>query len=376
MLVLQFLGALAMLVVWALEWREGVITPWDFRMLPLASGVIAVSALATVLRPSLEAPLRAVPVATFNLYLAVTLHAAFAFTSGEEQRYQVVSGLYWVPLGYGCAFVFLNLRAALIVSGLTAAGIFAPLLPMARAGTLPSWLVASGPFLEQVALAHGLFVVLLTAVVRLRNSHDRAQAHVEVMRELALTDMLTGLPNRREMTDRLTGAIALSRRVGQPLSVALIDVDRFKAINDRFGHDTGDAVLRRLGALMGAQLRGGDVLGRWGGEEFLLFAPGTPVRAAAELAERVRRTVAAHAFEHGEPVTVSLGLAACQAEDDLAALVKRADLALYQAKRNGRNRIELAAAEAQRSVGPDARGAAPGRPQQADPHADAAVAQQ
>jgi len=218
--------------------------------------------------------------------------------------------------------------------------------------------------------------VLLTAVVRLRNSHDRAQAHVEVMRELALTDVLTGLPNRREVTDRLTSAIALSHRAGQPLSVALIDVDRFKAINDRFGHDTGDAVLRRLGELMGLQLRGGDVLGRWGGEEFLLFAPGAPVRAAAELAERVRRTVATHAFAHGEPVTISLGLAQCSAEDDLAALVKRADLALYQAKRNGRNRVELAPAEPDRSVGPDTRGAAPGRPQQADPHTDTAVAQE
>jgi diguanylate cyclase (GGDEF)-like protein len=351
MLVLQCLGALAMLAVWVLETHEGVITPWDRWMLPISAAVIACSALATVLRPSLEAPLRAVPVATFNLFLVVTLHATLAFTSGEEQRYQVLTDLYWVPLGYGCAFVFLNLRSALVVSGLTAAGIFSPLLLMLRAGTLPSWLTATGPFLEQVAMAHGLFVVLLTAVVRLRRSHDRAQAHVEVMRELALTDMLTGLPNRREMTDRLTSAIALSRRVGQPLTVALIDVDRFKSINDRFGHASGDAVLQRLGEVMGRQLRGGDVLGRWGGEEFLLFAPGTPVSSAAELGDRVRRAVAAHVFPHSEPVTVSIGMTQCWPADELASLLKRADEALYRAKTGGRNRVELALAPAESPAG-------------------------
>jgi len=311
-------------------------------MLPISAAVIASSSLATVFKPSLEAPLRAVPVATFNLYLVVTLHATLAFTSGEDQRYQVLTDLYWVPLGYGCAFVFLNLRSALVVSGLTAAGIFSPLLLMLRAGTLPPWLTAHGPFLDQVAMTHALFVVLLIAVVRLRSSHDRARAHMEVMRELALTDMLTGLPNRREMTDRLTSAIALSRRVGQPLTVALIDVDRFKSINDRFGHAAGDAVLQRLGEVMGRQLRGGDGLGRWGGEEFLLFAPGTPVSAAAELGERLRRAVAVHTFPHGEPVTISIGMAQCEARDELASLLKRADDALYRAKTGGRNRVALA----------------------------------
>lgn len=341
MLVLQFLGALAMLVVWTLETRAGVITPWDRWLLPLAAAIIGCSALATMFRPALEAPLLSVPVGTFNLYLVVTLHATLAYTAGEEQRYQVLTDLYWVPLGYGCAFVFLRLRAALVVSGLTAAGIFTPLVAMAQADALPR-VFAWGPVLPQVALAHVMFVVLLTAVVRLRNSHDRAQAHVELMRELAGTDMLTRLPNRRAMTDRLERAVALSLRQKQPLSVALIDVDRFKSLNDRFGHAAGDVALQRLGDTMRMQLRASDVLGRWGGEEFLLFAPGTPIALAAELAERVRRAVATQSFPHGESVTISVGLAQCRERDALAALVQRADGALYRAKASGRNRVELA----------------------------------
>jgi diguanylate cyclase (GGDEF)-like protein len=343
MLVLQFLGAFTMLVVWVMEARSGLITPWDRWLLPTAALIVAGSAMATMLRPLLEPPLRAVPVATFNLYLVVTLHATLAYTSGDWQRYEVLSNLYWVPLGYGCAFVFLSLRAALIVSGLTAAGVFEPLLRLALESRLPAWALESGPLLPQVALSHAMFVVLLTAVVRLRSSHDRAQAYVEAMRTLAGTDALTGLPNRRAMGERLERAIALSARTGQSLTVALIDVDRFKAINDRHGHAAGDAVLRQLGEAMRLQLRASDVVGRWGGEEFLLIAPGTPLAAAQELAERVRRAVAAQEFAHGEPVSISIGLAPCRSADEISPLLQRADSALYRAKTRGRNRVEALA---------------------------------
>jgi diguanylate cyclase (GGDEF)-like protein len=344
MLVLQALGVVAMLAVWWMEWRDGVITPWDRWLLPVAAAVIAVSTLATVLKPQLESALRVLPMGTFNLYLVATLHATLSFTSGEEQRYQVLSILYWVPLGYGCAFVFLQLRAALVVSGLTASGIFLPLLWLAEQHQLPAWANSGGPFLQQVALAHGMFVALLTAVVRLRSSYDRAQAHVALMSELAATDMLTGLPNRRAMTDRLEHAMALAHRTGQPLSVALIDVDRFKSINDRFGHTAGDAVLQQLGRTLTAQLRGSDVLGRWGGEEFLLVTPGTAVSAAVEAAERLRKAVAGQPFAHGEPVTISAGVAGCRPADRPEALLHRADEALYRAKARGRDRVEAAAA--------------------------------
>jgi diguanylate cyclase (GGDEF)-like protein len=342
MLALQALGAAAVLAAWGLEWHAGVIGVWDRWLLPLCAAIVLGATVAAFLRPAWESALRVLPLGCFNLYLVVTFHAALYAASGDQQRYEMMSDLYWVPLGYGCAFVFLRLRAALVVSGLTASGIFAPLLWMAWTDRLPPWTVTPGPLLQQVAFAHLVFVALLTAVVRLRSSHERAQAHVELMRHLAATDVLTGLPNRRAMIERLERALALSARTGQPLSVALIDVDRFKSINDRFGHPAGDEVLQRLGGIMRTQLRASDEVGRWGGEEFLLFAPGSPMPAARELAERVRQAIAEHPFDHGEPVTVSVGLAGCEPHDRLELLLHRADEALYRAKAGGRNRIEAA----------------------------------
>ncbi|HJV59739.1 MAG TPA: GGDEF domain-containing protein [Albitalea sp.] len=343
MLVLQALGALAMLTVWGMEMHAGVSTPWDRWLLPGCAAVIGLCTALTLRWPALEPSLRVVPMGTFNLYLVAALHASLAFTSGEEQRYQVITNLFWVPLGYGCAFVFLRLRAALVVSGLTAAGIFVPLLWFAQQHRLPDWLIGDDPLLPQVALSQAMFVALLTAVVRLRSSHDRAQAHVALMRELAVTDPLTGLPNRRGTTDRLDAAMAMVARHGQPLSVALIDVDNFKSINDRYGHAAGDAVLHRLAQTMQQATRATDMLGRWGGEEFLLLAPATSAPAAGELAERVRRAVAAQAFAHGEPVTISVGVSTCWSADRVEALLRRADDALYRAKAGGRDRVEPSA---------------------------------
>ena len=125
--------------------------------------------------------------------------------------------------------------------------------------------------------------------------------------------------------------------------LALIDVDLFKAINDRLGHDAGDAVLRQVALLMRAELREVDQLGRWGGEEFLLCAPDTSLAAAQPLAERLRRAVARHDFGQGVPVTVSIGLAPLLADDTPERLLQRADRALYRAKAQGRNRVEAQA---------------------------------
>jgi diguanylate cyclase (GGDEF)-like protein len=167
------------------------------------------------------------------------------------------------------------------------------------------------------------------------------------MRQLAATDVLTGLPNRRAMLDTMQQAMDSSRRGDMPLAIVLVDVDHFKDVNDQHGHATGDAVLIHLGAHMRAQLRSGDVLARWGGEEFLICASGTPMEAARETAERVRAAVAHSPMPHGKPLTVSLGVAVCEPDDDLDSLLLRADRALYRAKSEGRNRVVVATRDEQ-----------------------------
>ena len=168
------------------------------------------------------------------------------------------------------------------------------------------------------------------------------------------TDALTGWHNRRYLQSRLHEELARCRRERSPLTCLMIDVDHFKAVNDRFGHLAGDEVLRQLAQCISGEVRGSDVSARYGGEEFIVLLPGTGIAAGFLLAERIRAAVASEPFElpAGErlPVTVSIGVAEhapAHDERDLKAvgerLVALADVALYEAKAGGRNAVARAA---------------------------------
>lgn len=173
----------------------------------------------------------------------------------------------------------------------------------------------------------------------------------EMMRELnvALTqasthDMLTGLANRRLLGQQLRSEADRSERQDKTFCVALIDIDRFKSVNDTYGHDTGDEVLIAVAHSLQAGVREYDVCGRWGGEEFLLLLPATRTDEAAGVVERVREAVrqvgfAAHPDLH---LTISVGLSEHRRGEGPEATVSRADSALLQAKREGRDRCVLA----------------------------------
>jgi diguanylate cyclase (GGDEF)-like protein len=194
-----------------------------------------------------------------------------------------------------------------------------------------------------------VFLVLAAAVSALLGrvleaSNRRAFAlELELSRE-ARTDPLTGLANRREAEHRADLELRRAERAGTPLSVIVCDIDHFKSINDRFGHDVGDAAICAVADTLRAAVRETDVLGRWGGEEFIAVLPDTDADTAAAVAERMRAAVAGAAFA-GVPngATISLG-AASRAGDEASprawvALVKEADQCLYRAKSEGRNRV-------------------------------------
>ncbi|MHA6849342.1 sensor domain-containing diguanylate cyclase [Ralstonia pseudosolanacearum] len=163
----------------------------------------------------------------------------------------------------------------------------------------------------------------------------------------ALTDPLTGLYNRRGVAN----ALRLHAGRHQPFAAVTLDVDHFKRINDRYGHDVGDQVLRHLAALIREQARHGDITGRIGGEEFILLLPDATPDGAFKTAERLRLAVEARPNPTGQVVTVSLGVAHYpQSAGEVDAVLKLSDLALYQAKRDGRNRTVVYRAE--RADGP------------------------
>jgi diguanylate cyclase len=174
-------------------------------------------------------------------------------------------------------------------------------------------------------------------------SNLRAQLRqsVHTIEQLATRDVVTESWNRRHIDSLLQTELQRRARSGGALCVCLVDLDRFKSINDRYGHPVGDAVLRSVAQCMRAQLRSVDHLGRFGGEEFLVVLPGAPLDAAKACAERLRLAVAGLAVlpEPGQRVTASIGLAECVVNDSSATLLARADGALYAAKRDGRNRV-------------------------------------
>lgn len=159
---------------------------------------------------------------------------------------------------------------------------------------------------------------------------------------LAVTDRLTGLSNRLRLDQVLEEEYLRSLRHGGSWSLILIDVDHFKATNDSFGHQAGDVVLQEIAAVLAGATRELDVVGRWGGEEFLVICRDTDLAGACQLAEKLRAGVAGHGFSVGGPKTCSAGVASIAAGDSISQLIARADQALYRAKASGRNRVATA----------------------------------
>jgi diguanylate cyclase (GGDEF)-like protein len=186
------------------------------------------------------------------------------------------------------------------------------------------------------------------AVIALGN----ARRHRTVEQQ-ALVDGLTGLANRRVCTAALEKELARARRFEEPLALVLADIDDFKRVNDRFGHPTGDEVLKAFATTLRESVREIDLAGRWGGEEFVLLLPGTDLEGGRELAERVRRAL--EALELPAPdgdavqVTASFGVAAFPEAESQDRLVAAADRALYEAKRAGKNQVAAATALAVRA---------------------------
>jgi diguanylate cyclase (GGDEF)-like protein len=169
----------------------------------------------------------------------------------------------------------------------------------------------------------------------------RAFSWTEEQASEARIDSLTGLANRRALEEILAAEISRAQRFAHQLAVVLLDLDRFKEINDSFGHAAGDVMLRAVSRLLTSLARQGDTVARWGGEEFVVVLPETDLEGARRFAERLRRTIEAHAV--GDMRTsASCGVATMLPEDTVEELLGAADQALYQAKSNGRNRTENA----------------------------------
>jgi diguanylate cyclase len=178
-----------------------------------------------------------------------------------------------------------------------------------------------------------------------RQEIEQLQQNLDTVRTESLTDPLTTLSNRKYFDQSFAHSVADAKQKGEPLSLMLTDIDHFKSFNDRYGHLTGDQVLRLVALSVKQNVKGQDIAARYGGEEFAIALPNTVLRSAITVAEHIRRAVMTKELmkkSSGERlgrVTISIGIAALRADDTPQSLIERADTCLYAAKRNGRNRV-------------------------------------
>lgn len=273
----------------------------------------------------------------------------------------VVAG--WVAWPAGREMVYPTLRGLIFALMLALVPVMALALRRGERGALavllalaPGLLVV-GPLYdhwlrawraEGILLAGAWFAVTMTVALSQRIGGLRRQR--DRLRALAERDPLTGLPNRRALAEVLPRRIDEARAQGRPLSVVFADLDRFKAINDRYGHAVGDEVLVEAARRLGEHLRGGEMAARHGGEEFVLLLPGADAERALAAAERIRAAMSEAPVETRAgplPVTASFGVATLRSADVDArgdGLLARADAAMYRAKQAGRNRVLAAPA--------------------------------
>jgi len=271
--------------------------------------------------------------------LGILVQLLLALVGGKPHLIDLTGSAYWtlVALSILSFLIFTNRQALTFTAGFYLLSVALPWsVLLARGGGLSGY----GELLR-VQLVCGTVLVLLSVLAWYRESFVAERGQRLSLEHLANTDPLTQIPNRRALYPEIERLLAETHtRPGGCL--ILLDIDHFKRVNDTFGHNVGDEVLIRMATLLRAELRDGDTVGRWGGEEFLLTLPGLSLDLGEKVAGRLRRRIEEQLGVGGHPITASFGVTLCAQSDDLQSCTGRADRALYAAKASGRNRVVCA----------------------------------
>jgi len=299
------LNMLAHPVLFALQWTQR----WSQRAIDLACLLFAAAVCAFCMAVRLHLPEIGASIDLRPLYL-------------------------WIPVIYVFAFTVTDARSGLRIA-LAMLALFTVIsLPyLARGLDQPD-----ANFTVQLLAMSVVMIAALHFFASYQQRFHAAQLSAEALARLANTDVLTQIANRRRMLEGMEAELQRHARYGHAFSVMLIDVDHFKKINDMHGHKAGDQTLVALAARIGEVLRDVDMLGRWGGEEFVVVLPETAHDETLRKAEALCAHVAGRPLLAGRTVTISCGVAAVQPDDTTDTLLQRADVALYAAKTEGRNR--------------------------------------
>jgi len=316
-------GIFAIMIAPALYWTAARVVSGRRPIYPLIAAGAALYGLVTLVPPL------AVPTSV-RTEISLTIMAAYFFAGSLElarstERFFARWPLFALFLIYGFLFA-----VGAVESSLTE-------LPEVGVVPLASWFGLV--HFELIVFSVGTAALVIALIRERRETRQRL---------LAETDEVTGVATRRALLERAEVALRRSQATGEPLSLVIFDLDRFKSINDRFGHSVGDAVLRRFGDTIRTVLRANDHVGRLGGEEFALLLPGTSLAEAFAIADRVRAAFEADGkILEGKEVgsTVSAGVTTAHRDSTMQSLLIAADEGLYEAKARGRNRVERAPAK-------------------------------
>ncbi len=272
--------------------------------------------------------------------LSVFFYVLYTPVPHPVEQVSLVNLYLWFPFIYLFIFLAYEGRGALVRSGLLYALVASLSLPHAVATVESTGLFDGFQSFGQFYMASASFIAVLYFFTGTKDQLRQSRARADRMTLLALTDSLTGISNRRRIKELLKQEVERAERYELPLSLITFDLDDFKRLNDTLGHDAGDAVLVETVRVIGSCLRGSDLFGRWGGEEFTIVAPETPAEDAGRFADRIRSILENHDFDTGHKLSASFGVASYHPGDGADALVKHSDQALYRAKALGKNRVE------------------------------------
>ncbi|MEX1071089.1 MAG: GGDEF domain-containing protein [Anaerolineales bacterium] len=335
---------LAVLVSWAFKVYAGAFfTPIDKVILPALAALLA--GLFIVLRRSTITPAWWEWVLFCGGTIGLLGWLAELTLLPDNQNLDRLEGLinllYWFPVIYMLAFLAFENRRRMLTASIS---FFSLALLLGLVDGFLDWRadgVAEVLFiLTPFYLANIVYILILSVAVGFNEQFVRMRTLAETMTGQANTDMLVQIPNRRELENTLAREINRTARHKQPLSVITFDLDNMKEVNDTFGHQAGDSLLQETARIVQEELRLSDLLGRWGGDEFLIIAPSTDSLQAGELAGRLRMAIAS-SQPNRIGYTASFGVAELTPHEDIVLLLKRADEALYKAKQGGKDQVAI-----------------------------------
>ncbi len=316
-----------------------VLSPFDQRAMPNLLVFLLCIWLVLLFKKQNFVALEFVLLSGILLYFNGLLGYTLTFPEGINNAAEIGMFGCWSIVIYAMFFWILGAKKGLRVclvyfSGtfLMSAAILSFTLSRASEMLVPFYLL-------QVLVATSLLILIM---VFFANAINKKTVVATEMTVVANTDSLTQVANRRSFEQKLLENIGFFEVTGVGFSVIILDIDHFKEINDSYGHNVGDEILKQLAGLINSNIRSTDTLARWGGEEFVILLPNASLNTAQMLAERFRQRIETYTFHMVIEVTASFGVSSFAATDDIVSLVARADQALYQAKEAGRNCVKAA----------------------------------